>query len=80
MLKTCAENAKAVLHISWEKINTGHWKNVDQNWRYAYTLGSLFNVLCLLLDKNTSKFVCNPFNIFNVLYTVETKENILFKN
>lgn len=46
-----------VLDISWEKINTGHWKDVDPNWRYAFSFGSLFKVLCLLLRKNSNKLV-----------------------
>ncbi|XP_054717854.1 lysine-specific demethylase 8-like [Uloborus diversus] len=54
-LTKCAHNAKIILDICWEKINTGHWKDVDKNWRYAYSLGSLFKVLSLMLDKKVNK-------------------------
>lgn len=66
-LKECIENSKVVLDISWEMINTGHWKDVDPNWRYAFTFGSLFKVLCLLLDEKANKFVCNVLASFSYI-------------
>ncbi|KAG8184231.1 hypothetical protein JTE90_013207 [Oedothorax gibbosus] len=54
-LKSCEAFAKTVLDIVWEKINTGHWKDVDPNWRYAFTFASLFKVLCLLAKKDSDK-------------------------
>ncbi|GIY45627.1 lysine-specific demethylase 8 [Caerostris extrusa] len=54
-LLQCITHSKIVLDITWEKMNTGHWKDVDANWRYAYTLASLFKVLCLLATKDSTK-------------------------
>lgn len=50
-LSGCLNNAQCVLDITWEKLNTGYWKDVDIGWRYTYGYASLFKALCLLLDK-----------------------------
>ncbi|GFU93109.1 lysine-specific demethylase 8 [Trichonephila clavipes] len=54
-LSECESSAKMILDIAWEKMNTGHWKDVDTNWRYVYTLASLFKVLCLLARSDSNK-------------------------
>ncbi|XP_035684803.1 lysine-specific demethylase 8-like [Branchiostoma floridae] len=38
--------ATNVLDYSWEKLNTGHWKDVDVCWREVFTFGSLFKAVC----------------------------------
>ncbi|XP_015918318.2 bifunctional peptidase and arginyl-hydroxylase JMJD5 isoform X1 [Parasteatoda tepidariorum] len=48
-------NAKIILDFAWEKINTGHWKDVDKIWRELYSLAVVFKVLSHLVLKNTDK-------------------------
>lgn len=40
--------AQIGLDFVWEKLNTGHWKDVDERWREAYTISSLLKVMCLV--------------------------------
>ena len=42
----CHRLSKTLLEITWEHLNTGHWKDVDINWRHAYSYLSLFKALC----------------------------------
>ncbi|CAH1779520.1 unnamed protein product [Owenia fusiformis] len=44
--KRCHSLSSALLDYTWEKLNTGHWKDVNIQWRYAYTYGSLFKTIC----------------------------------
>ncbi|KAK7462532.1 hypothetical protein BaRGS_00038417 [Batillaria attramentaria] len=48
----CFETCNVLLDQAWEKLNTGHWKDVDVNWRYAFTLASMLKALsqCRLLN------------------------------
>lgn len=50
-LSHCLNNTRCVLDITWEKLNTGYWKDIDISWRYVYSYASLFKALFLLLDK-----------------------------
>ncbi|XP_052817438.1 lysine-specific demethylase 8-like [Mya arenaria] len=38
---TCTELCGFMLDIVWEKLNTGHWKDVIISWRHAYTIISV---------------------------------------
>lgn len=40
-------NAQIVLDYSWEKLNTGTWRDVDKEWRRVYSYGCLFKVAAL---------------------------------
>ncbi|CAL8303174.1 unnamed protein product [Merluccius merluccius] len=40
-------NAQIVTDISWEKLNTGTWRDVDKEWRRVYAHGCLFKALAL---------------------------------
>lgn len=40
-------NAQIILDISWEKLNTGTWRDVDKDWRRVYSYGCLFKVAAL---------------------------------
>lgn len=42
-----AETAQIVIDYSWEKLNTGTWRDVDKEWRRMYSYGCLFKVLSL---------------------------------
>ena len=39
--------SQSVLDISWEKINTGYWKDVDVEWRQMYAYGAVMKSLAL---------------------------------
>ncbi|KAJ8386187.1 hypothetical protein AAFF_G00176110 [Aldrovandia affinis] len=38
------QNAQIILDFSWEKLNTGTWRDVDKEWRRVYSYGCLFKV------------------------------------
>ncbi|XP_041825401.1 lysine-specific demethylase 8 [Melanotaenia boesemani] len=40
-------NAQIILDISWEKLNTGTWRDVDKEWRRVYSYGCLFKAAAL---------------------------------
>ena len=44
--ETCYVNSRMLLDITWEHLNTGHWKDVSVQWRYAYTILSVFKAIC----------------------------------
>uniref|UniRef100_A0A672YBC1 Lysine-specific demethylase 8 n=1 Tax=Sphaeramia orbicularis TaxID=375764 RepID=A0A672YBC1_9TELE len=39
--------AQIILDLSWEKLNTGTWRDVDKEWRRVYSYGCLFKVAAL---------------------------------
>lgn len=43
--KECVAICKMLLDITWEKLNTGHWKDVSLAWRKAYSFLSLLKAL-----------------------------------
>ena len=44
--KECQALSKCLLDITWEHLNTGHWKDVHITWRHSYTYLSLLKALC----------------------------------
>ena len=38
----CCKCCKILLDITWEKLNTGHWKDVDTSWMKSYAYVSMF--------------------------------------
>ncbi|TRZ04301.1 hypothetical protein DNTS_003241 [Danionella cerebrum] len=42
-----ADRAQLIIDYSWEKLNTGTWRDVDKDWRRVYSYGCLFKVLSL---------------------------------
>ena len=45
---TCLSLSDIILDRTWEKLNTGHWKDVDISWRYLYSYASLLKAMSLL--------------------------------
>nr|ACI66870.1 JmjC domain-containing protein 5 [Salmo salar] len=43
------QNAQIILDFSWEKLNTGTWRDVDKEW-CLYSYGCLFKVAALCRD------------------------------
>ncbi|XP_030646240.1 lysine-specific demethylase 8 [Chanos chanos] len=43
----CLERAQIILDFSWEKLNTGTWRDVDKEWRRVYSYGCLFKAVSL---------------------------------
>lgn len=39
--------AQVVVDYSWEKLNTGTWRDVDKDWRRVYAYGCLFKAAAL---------------------------------
>jgi len=42
---TCQQKCKMLLDITWERLYSRHWKDIDITWRHAYTLISLLKAL-----------------------------------
>lgn len=40
-------NAQIILDYSWERLNTGTWRDVDKEWRRVYSYGCLFKAAAL---------------------------------
>uniref|UniRef100_UPI0037E95E39 lysine-specific demethylase 8 n=1 Tax=Semicossyphus pulcher TaxID=241346 RepID=UPI0037E95E39 len=40
-------NAQIIVDYSWEKLNTGTWRQVDKEWRRVYSYGCLFKAAAL---------------------------------
>uniref|UniRef100_T1J4Q5 JmjC domain-containing protein n=1 Tax=Strigamia maritima TaxID=126957 RepID=T1J4Q5_STRMM len=38
----CKNDSEILIDIAWEKLNTGHWKDVHMKWRNLYAYASLF--------------------------------------
>ncbi|KAM3598485.1 uncharacterized protein V6R79_018634 [Siganus canaliculatus] len=47
-------NAQVVLDFSWEKLNTGTWRDVDKEWRRVYSYGCLFKAAALCRQENSA--------------------------
>ncbi|XP_007948472.1 bifunctional peptidase and arginyl-hydroxylase JMJD5 [Orycteropus afer afer] len=43
----CLQASEVILDYSWEKLNTGPWRDVDKDWRQVYALGCLLKAVCL---------------------------------
>ncbi|VEL17449.1 unnamed protein product [Protopolystoma xenopodis] len=39
----CQRKLNIFINISWERINIGHWKNVPDGWRIAYSCSRILN-------------------------------------
>lgn len=44
-ISTCIEKAQVIIDYSWEKLNTGTWRDVDKEWRRVYSYGCLFKAV-----------------------------------
>ncbi|KAF7691054.1 lysine-specific demethylase 8 [Silurus meridionalis] len=44
---SCIEKAQVIIDYSWEKLNTGTWRDVDKQWRRVYSYGCLFKVAAM---------------------------------
>lgn len=50
-------NAQVILDYSWEKLNTGTWRDVDKEWRRVYSYGCLFKVASLCRDNPSEEMI-----------------------
>ena len=44
-LAECLSSSQSVIDLSWEKINTGYWKDVDISWRKLYSFATVVQAL-----------------------------------
>jgi lysine-specific demethylase 8 len=51
---SCIHKCQCLLDITWEKLNTGHWKDVALTWRLAYSYVSLLKALCEFATSSSS--------------------------
>ncbi|XP_043917136.1 bifunctional peptidase and arginyl-hydroxylase JMJD5 [Protopterus annectens] len=45
-----SELAEVIVDYSWERLNSGNWRDVDKEWRRVYSLGCLFQALAYCSD------------------------------
>lgn len=45
LIPSCIEKAQVIIDYSWEKLNTGTWRDVDKEWRRVYSYGCLFKAV-----------------------------------
>ena len=45
-LELCHQLCVTLLEVTWEHLNTGHWKDVEISWRNAFSYLSLFKAVC----------------------------------
>ncbi|XP_072453998.1 bifunctional peptidase and arginyl-hydroxylase JMJD5 isoform X2 [Notamacropus eugenii] len=43
----CLQTSEIIRDYSWEKLNTGTWRDVDKEWRRVYSYGCLLKALCM---------------------------------
>lgn len=53
----CQERIQAILDFTWEKLNTGYWKNIDITWRYLYSFASVLKSILLFHEQSFSNAV-----------------------
>ncbi|XP_074053506.1 bifunctional peptidase and arginyl-hydroxylase JMJD5 isoform X2 [Macrotis lagotis] len=46
----CLKTSEIIRDYSWEKLNTGTWRDVDKEWRRVYSYGCLLKALSLCLQ------------------------------
>lgn len=44
----CLQLCNIVIDYVWEKLNTGHWSDIKDLWRYIYYASSMYKALCQL--------------------------------
>ncbi|XP_062846412.1 lysine-specific demethylase 8 [Trichomycterus rosablanca] len=42
---SCVGKAQIIIDYSWEKLNTGTWRDVEKDWRRVYSYGCLFKAV-----------------------------------
>ncbi|XP_006813260.1 bifunctional peptidase and arginyl-hydroxylase JMJD5-like [Saccoglossus kowalevskii] len=47
-VSSCLQYAEDIISYTWEKLNTGHWKDVDIKWRHLYSYASLLKCMAVL--------------------------------
>ena len=53
----CMPNAQIIMDYSWEKLNTGTWRDVDKEWRRVYSYGCLFKVSALCRQESSAEMI-----------------------
>ncbi|XP_030051631.1 bifunctional peptidase and arginyl-hydroxylase JMJD5 isoform X2 [Microcaecilia unicolor] len=43
----CLPVSDMIIDFSWERLNSGTWRDVDKEWRQVYSYGCLFKAVCL---------------------------------
>lgn len=58
MFDACLGECTMILDFVWEKLNQGHWKDVNMDWRYVYYIVSFTKALCeyALLTSGETRF------------------------
>lgn len=77
----CLQASEAVLDYSWEKLNTGPWRDVDKEWRRVYSFGCLLKALCLCQAPQKATTVVEALRVcdMGLLMGAAILEDILLK-
>ncbi|XP_032184485.1 bifunctional peptidase and arginyl-hydroxylase JMJD5 isoform X2 [Mustela erminea] len=59
----CLQASEAVLDYSWEKLNTGPWRDVHKDWRRVYAFGCLLKAACLCDEPGNAPAVAEALRV-----------------
>lgn len=59
----CLLACEAVLDYSWEKLNTGPWRDVHKDWRRVYAFGCLLKAVCLCEEPGDASAVAAALRV-----------------
>lgn len=68
----CIQLCKALLDFTWEKLNTGHWKDVHICWRHVYSLVSLLKgVSEVVIASHGAQSGCDSLGLEDAIRTFD---------
>ena len=56
-LNMALSSSQAIIDLTWEKINTGYWKDVDLAWRKLYSFSAMVKALVLVKMGNLEESI-----------------------
>lgn len=59
----CLHASEAILDYSWEKLNTGPWRDVHKDWRRVYAFGCLLKAVCLCDEPGNAPAVAEALKV-----------------
>ncbi|XP_045848753.1 bifunctional peptidase and arginyl-hydroxylase JMJD5 isoform X1 [Meles meles] len=59
----CLQASEAILDYSWEKLNTGPWRDVHKDWRRVYAFGCLLKAVCLCDEPGNAPAVAEALKV-----------------
>uniref|UniRef100_UPI00398EE7B2 lysine-specific demethylase 8 isoform X2 n=1 Tax=Pristiophorus japonicus TaxID=55135 RepID=UPI00398EE7B2 len=77
-LAECLQLSQTIIDFSWEKLNTGTWREVDKEWRRVYSHGCLLKAVCLCKEETAVREAIKTCDM-GLLMGAAILDNILLK-